>query len=396
VSQKIVIISNYYPPEMGAAANRIKNLAEELQQKGNEITVICPLPNYPKGKIFKEYKNKFSAKKTVNNVIIKRYWIFPSKSKNAFVRLISMLSFAWSLWFSIFSFLKRKPNVFIINSPPLLVALSALLLSKLLRCKTILNVSDIWPLSALELGVIKRGFFYSLFERIEKVNYKLADKIVGQSDETITHISKIVDKEFLVYRNTPKFKKYAQKEKSKYNVKIVYAGLLGYAQGILTLCKEINFKELGVELHIYGAGMEEREIVEIIKKQDRNIFFHGVKTASEIKEEIRKYDVGFVPLKNKIYGAVPSKIFELTQLGIPILYVGGGEAASIIEEEEIGFCCEPENYSNLIRIITKFKEMNSVEYTKISRNGLSLHENKFKLEYQLNLLLDFVNDRIVL
>jgi glycosyltransferase involved in cell wall biosynthesis len=181
LSKKIVIISNYYPPEMGAAANRIRNLAEGLQQKGNEVIVICPLPNYPKGKIFKKYSGKFSVKEVTNKIKIKRYWIFPSKSKNAFIRLISMLSFAWSLWFSVFSFLKRKPDVFIINSPPLLVGLSGLLLSKILKGKTILNVSDIWPLSALELGVIKRGFFYTLFERIEKTNYKLAYKIIGNS-----------------------------------------------------------------------------------------------------------------------------------------------------------------------------------------------------------------------
>ena len=201
MNQKIVIVSNYYPPEMGAAANRIKNLAEGLQQKGNEITVICPLPNYPKGEIFKKFKNKFSSKQVINNITVKRYWIFPSKSKNTFIRLISMLSFAWSLWFSIFNFLRKKPDVFIINSPPLLVALSALILSKFSRSKTILNVSDIWPLSALELGVINRGIFYSFLEKIERFNYKLADKIIGQSEETIIHVSKIVNKDFLVYRN---------------------------------------------------------------------------------------------------------------------------------------------------------------------------------------------------
>jgi glycosyltransferase involved in cell wall biosynthesis len=196
----------------------------------------------------------------------------------------------------------------------------------------------------------------------------------------------------LVYRNVPKFKEYTPKEKNKNIIKIVYAGLLGYAQGILNICKELNFKELGAELHIYGSGMEEEEIIKITKNEDKNIYFHGVKTASEIKEEIRKFDIGLVPLKNKIHGAFPSKIFELTQLGVPILYVGGGEAAKIIENEEIGFYCEPEDYANLKSIIINFREMKPIEYNRISLNGLFLHKNKFKLEYQLNLLSDFISD----
>ncbi|WP_105048966.1 glycosyltransferase family 4 protein [Polaribacter butkevichii] len=390
MSKNIVIISNYYPPEMGAAANRIKNLAEGLKNKGNKVTVICPLPNYPKGKIFEKYSRKFFVKENIEEITVKRYWIFPSKSKNAIVRLFSMLSFAWSFWFSIFSLVRKKPDVFIIQSPPLLVALSGLLLSKVLGCKNILNVSDIWPLSALELEVIKKGFFYSFLEKIEKTNYKLADKIIGQSEEIITHIKAVITKEFLVYRNVPVYREYDVKEKSRGNLKIVYAGLLGYAQGILKICDEINFKELGVELHIYGAGMEENEIKEFAANADNNVFFYGVRTASEIKDEIRKYDIGFVPLKNKIYGAVPSKIFELMQLGIPILYVGSGEAVELIKNQKLGVFSDPNDVKRLKANISFFKEMNNSDYIMYSKNNINAHLNEFNLELQMEKFQNFI------
>jgi len=395
VSQKIVIISNYYPPEMGAAANRIKNLAEGLEQKGNDVTIICPLPNYPEGKIFKKYKGRFSINETTNSVYVKRYWIFPTKSKVAIVRLINMISFSWSLWFSIFSFLRKKPDVFIINSPPLLVAFSGLLLSKLLRCKTILNVSDIWPLSALELGVIKKGLFYSLLERIEKVNYRLADKIIGQSEEIIKHISEIVDKEYLVYRNVPKFKEYKPNEKSTSNLKIVYAGLLGYAQAISKICSEINFRELNVEFHIYGAGMEEEKIKVYAENKNSNIFFHGNKNSKEIKNEIIKYDLAIVPLKNRILGAVPSKIFELMQLGIPILYTCKGEASEIILKNNLGLLSSSLEANSLEEIIKKFKNMSSEDFQKMSENGLNLHRSEYRLDYQLTNINTFIKSNHV-
>ncbi|WP_158837981.1 glycosyltransferase family 4 protein [Polaribacter sp. L3A8] len=390
MSKNIVIISNYYPPEMGAAANRIKNLAEGLKNKGNKVTVICPLPNYPKGKIFEKYSRKFFVKENIEEITVKRYWIFPSKSKNAIVRLFSMLSFAWSFWFSVFSLVRKKTDVFIIQSPPLLVALSGLLLSKVLGCKNILNVSDIWPLSALELEVIKKGFFYSFLEKIEKTNYKLAGKIIGQSEEIITHIKAVITKEFLVYRNVPVYREYDVKEKSRGNLKIVYAGLLGYAQGILKICDEINFKELGVELHIYGAGMEENEIKEFASNADNNVFFYGVRTASEIKDEIRKYDIGFVPLKNKIYGAVPSKIFELMQLGIPILYVGSGEAVELIKNQKLGVFSDPNDVKRLKANISFFKKMNNRDYIMYSKNNINAHLNEFNLELQMEKFQSFI------
>ena len=59
--EEILIISNYYPPEKGAAANRIEQLALKLDQNKYTVTVICPLGNYPKGKLFPEYKGKFSV-----------------------------------------------------------------------------------------------------------------------------------------------------------------------------------------------------------------------------------------------------------------------------------------------------------------------------------------------
>ncbi len=375
---------------MGAAANRIKNLAEGLKNNGYEVTIICPLPNYPKGKIYDDYKNKFFVKETLENIKIKRYWIFPSKSKSPFLRLLSMLSFAISLWFSFFGFISKRPKTIIIQSPPLLVALSGLILSKILFCKNILNVSDIWPLSALELKVIKKGVFYNFLKKIEKYNYKLADKIIGQSEEIISHINKIVIKKNIIYRNVPKYKSYPVKSKTKGNLKIVYAGLLGYAQGILQICEHINFKELHSEFHIYGAGMDEEKIKNIANKNNKNIFFHGVRPANEIKEEIIKYDVGLVPLKNKIYGAVPSKIFEMMQLGMPILFIGSGEAANIIIKQQLGIVSAPNDYNHLKKNILQFKGIDKEYYARYSSNCITIHKNNYNLDYQMNKIKKFI------
>lgn len=378
---------------MGAAANRIKNLAEALHQKNNSVTVFCPLPNYPKGEIFSKYKGKFSVTETINDIIVKRFWLYPSNSKNNFVRIFSMLSFAISIWTSLIYILKKKPDLFIIQSPPLFVALSGILLSKITKTKNILNVSDLWPLSALELGVIRKGFFYNFLLKIEKFNYKKSDKIMVQSSEIKEYVFKISKKDSIVYRNVPNYKVYTEKNKNKGELKIVYAGLLGFAQGILNICKQINFKELKIEFHIFGDGMEKEAINSFVKSFKSNIFFHGSLSASEVKDKIRTYDVALVPLKNRISGAVPSKIFELMQLGVPLIYNSYGEAKDIILKNNIGFVSEQEDFKSLKKTLLKFKNLEANKYLEMSENCLKQHSSKYKLEYQIEKAITYINEK---
>jgi glycosyltransferase involved in cell wall biosynthesis len=391
LNKNIVIITNYYPPEIGAAANRIKNMASGLNGLGNNISVICPLPNYPNGEIFEKYRGNFSVTEKVDNINIKRYWIYSSISKNPISRFLSMLSFAITLWFSFFKLIKKKPDLFIIQSPPLLIALSGLLFSKLLGVKNILNVSDIWPLSAFELGVMNKNRFYNLLEKIESWNYALADKIMGQSNEIISHIKLKVNKKFLVYRNTPDYKLYNLNDKDTEKVKIIYAGLLGFAQDVLQICRKVDFKNNNSELHIYGAGMQENDIIKFCENNDKNIFFHGSRNAFEIKEEIRKYDVSIVPLKANIYGAVPSKIFELMQLGVPILYVGGGEAKDIILKSKIGLVSKPNDFKKIEENILEIKGNEKALLKEFSANCLKYHKEEYNLSMQMKKFKNFIN-----
>ena len=364
-------------------------MAEGLKLEGNSVSIICPLPNYPNGEIFKKYKKKFRVNETIKGISVIRYWIYPTISKKPLLRFFSMISFAITLWCSVFKLCKKKPDLIIVQSPPLLIAFSGLLLSKLLRVKNILNVSDIWPLSALELGVIKKGKFYRFLEKIERKNYLMATKVVGQSEEIINHVCKKVDRKTLIYRNTPIYKEYDENNRSK-NLTIVYAGLLGFAQGILKICKNIDFEKLNIEFHIYGAGMEEKEIVAYIKKGGKPIYFHGSVSALEIKSKIRNYDIALVPLLKTIYGAVPSKIFEMMQLGMPMLYIGGGEAAEIIKKNSIGLVSKPDDFITFEENILLYKNMSDVDYYTYVKNNLSAHKKEFHLSFQLKKLNQFI------
>src|SRR5690606_14748935 len=172
----ILIITSYFPPESGAASNRIFHLAEGLQTHDYDVTVLTPLPNYPTGKIFSDYKGKFRHSSIENQIKIHRLWIFASNSKNKVLRLLAMLSYSFSLvWFFMWNSIPKKV---IIQSPPLLVAFTCMLFLKSKKRQLILNVSDLWPIAGLELGAFKKNFSYKMLECIEFYNYKHADMIL--------------------------------------------------------------------------------------------------------------------------------------------------------------------------------------------------------------------------
>lgn len=380
--EKILIISNYFPPETGAASNRIATLATGLKDKGWDVSVLCPLPNYPDGKIFSGYQGKIKCTTTENGIKVNRTWVYPSNSKNKIIRLISMLSFSFSM--SIFLLFSKVPKRVIIQSPPLFVALFAILLCKFKRKKVILNVSDLWPLAGKELAVMKDGISYRLLEKIEQFNYKNSDLILGQSKEICNHIIQKVKTRTILYRNYPKFKiSQNSPDNSTEQIHIVYAGLLGVAQGIVELCKNISLPK-NVVLDIYGNGAEKSELIAYINQNpDKKIFYHGELSRTELHSVLtQKSDYAIIPLVNRIYGSVPSKIFEMANIGLPLIYMGGGEGGDIVREFNLGNVSNPGNYKELNKLLTELSKPTSEDRNKIINTALQ----NFSFDQQLNII----------
>lgn len=394
---KILLVSFYYEPEMGAAPSRITNLAKGLKASGMDVDVLTSLPNYPKGRIFDGYRRRFSMKEQIDGINVYRYWTYATVSKNPFKRVLAMTSYATTMWRFV---LKRKTinsyDRIIIQSPPILVAVSAMIIFKQLYGKNvILNVSDLWPGSAVELGFVRKGSIsFKMLSRYEKFIYRNADAIMGQSQEIVDHIKKMFSgKRTFLYRNLQPVAERADVVKTKNgNLKIVYAGLFGVAQGMLQLVKSIDFVALGVELHLYGGGNQVDEIQKYIKNGDKNIWYHGYVPKQQINEELKKYDLSIIPLAAAIHGAVPSKIFDLLPAGIPILFSGNGEGARIVSECGFGLVSEFGDYKSLEQNIRKFVEMSPQDYSVYSANCFNASLDSFSFKKQLCRFKQFLEE----
>nr|WP_321233998.1 glycosyltransferase family 4 protein [uncultured Psychroserpens sp.] len=381
MKKDVLIITSYFPPEIGAASNRIFQLAKGLQDTNFNVSVLTPLPNYPTGKIFNDYKGKFKHVSKENNVTINRLWIYASNSKNKLLRLIAMLSYSFSLiWFFMWH---KIPKTVIVQSPPLLVAFTSMLFLRKKNRTLILNVSDLWPIAGLELGALKKNFSYRILEKIECFNYKNASLVLGQSEEILTHVKSVCPgKSTFLYRNYPDFNPPEIEHHSAHGViKIVYAGLLGVAQGIYKLCNELDYS--AIEFHIYGSGAEQEKIERfILEHPELPIFFHGRVTREALHRLLMAYDIAIIPLLNRIYGSVPSKIFEYARLGLPMLYFGGGEGETVIKEHHLGWIASASDYEDLNQVISKIKvgDISEEQKIKIQETALTFFDFNDQLE----------------
>lgn len=97
-----------------------------------------------------------------------------------------------------------------------------------------------------------------------------------------------------------------------------------------------------------------------------------------------------MPLVVQIKGAVPSKIFDLLPMGIPILFGGGGEGADIVKQYDLGFISSPGDYRTLAQNIKKISELSDTEYAILVNNGLNAAKTDFNFDIQIKHCCNYI------
>lgn len=402
MKKRIVLLTQYFPPETGAPQTRLFELALGLQQRGWEVAVLSSMPNYPHGKIHKEYRAKFFHTESIQGIRVYRYWLYASNAPRALPRVVSMLSFSLMVLFALPRLWRFRPDYLLVESPPLTLACSAWLLCLLSKPRMIFNVSDLWPRTAKELGAIADGWFYRFLERLESFLYRHAFACTGQSEEIVAYIRERNARQVLLFRNGVDVSRFPigknvsseRKQPDKQTLKLVYTGLLGVAQGIENVCRNLDFKKLGVEFHIYGAGAERSSLEDYLSKApNNNIYYHGSVKSAEIPILLQQYDAALISLVKHIHGAVPSKIYEAMAAGLPIFFSGEGEGARIIKQHKVGWVNAPDDFSQLAKNIRLFKAQKGGDLA-FAQNSRQTAMRYFSRGAQIEKLDKFLNDNL--
>jgi glycosyltransferase involved in cell wall biosynthesis len=356
---KLLIVTQYYPPETGAAQNRLHELARRLKDKGIEVCVLTAMPNYPQMKIYDGYRRKCRMKEAIDGVTVYRSWIFTGNSSSIFLRLLNYFSFVMTSFFSGW-FRTGKCDLIMCESPPLFLGISACLLSKIKRAGFIFNVSDLWPESAEKLGLIRSKFLLGISRRLEECLYRNADLVSGQTRGIVKNISaRFPGKHVYWLPNGANLSLYRPiagdgqwRSRHGYHSDdfiIFYGGIIGHAQGLdVVLRAAARLRNNSrIKFVIMGSGpLKENLMKERDEAALEHIRFFDTVEKWQMPEILAAVDVSVIPLRRiaLFRGAIPSKIFESLAMKKPILLGVEGEAKELfIDDGACGLAYEPEN-----------------------------------------------------
>ena len=401
---RIMLVTEYFPPEIGAGSTRAYELARRWTQRGAEVTVVTGFPDYPDGVIPESYRGYFLLREKMNSINVVRTYIYAAPNKGFLKRSISYFSFMFSSIIQGTSATKKQ-DLLVASSPPFLVGVAGYVISRLKRIPFVFEVRDIWPASIVQLGQIKNKMITRLLEWMELFLYRQAVKVVCVTDSFVKDIKSrgIPESKMTVIKNGVDLVFFKPDSlntqlQNQLNLRgktvVSYIGTHGLSHAldkILDAASLLNNHKNIIFLFI-GDGAEKEKLI----KKSELLKLHNVKFLNSVeKSELSKYysisDILLVPLRGipLFKTVIPSKIFEIMAVQKPILLSVDGESRQIVEEAGAGLFVEPENPADLRDKILELVA-NPAKVKKMGENGRLYVEKYFDRNRLADRYLDLV------
>ncbi len=343
-----MFLSHYFYPEVGAPQTRILETAQHLSDRGHEVTVLTGFPNHPDGVIPSAYRGHLLLREQIGDIRVIRSAVYPAPNRGFARRLLNHLSFA--LTSVLAAPIAGRPEVIVAESPPLFTAVAAVLIARSRRIPLVLNVADLWPEAAVQLGALRDPRAIRLAEALERFAYRHSATITvptaglraallrrGEPADKVTHVSNTVD--------AGRFD--ARPRRSSGRPRIIYCGTVGMAQGLSTLIEaaaELSNSHDEFEFLIVGDGAERAELARMAEERGLwNVRFEGWVARDKVPELIASADVGVVCQRDLpvLEEALATKALEYMAGGRPVLASAVGDIVRLLERSRAGISCTP-------------------------------------------------------
>lgn len=373
---KILYVSQYFPPEMGAPAARVSELARHWVSASHGVMVLTGFPNHPTGVLAPEYRKKIwrlVLRENSHGIEVVRTWLLPFANRRAIRRILNYCSFCVSS--AVTGSFMPRPDVVIATSPQLLVGLSGWWISRCKGVPFVFEVRDLWPESLAAVGAgDENSFLHRFMAKVARFLYRRSDHIVVVTAAFKTHLTQrwnVPEEKISVVENgveTTIFRPEAAKDttpalrkewRAEGKLVVSYVGTMGMAHGLETILgAAAALKESHPEIVfvLVGEGAEKKRIMLSARQRNlANVHFVNQQPREAIPSYIIASDVSLVLLKKtEVFKTViPTKMLESMACARAVILGVDGQAREILERARAGLFVEPENSTALCDAILK-------------------------------------------
>lgn len=381
----ILFLTDNFPPESNAPANRTYEHAVRWVKSGNKVTVITCAPNFPSGKVFPGYSNRWYQREQMNGIEVVRVKTYITANERFLRRIVDYLSFM--VTGTVAALIQKKPDVIVATSPQFFCGIAGMLAAMIRSKRFIVEIRDLWPDSIVALGMMRRSIGVRFLEWLERLLYKRADSIVVVTEafkriisDRCTDPSKIevvlngVDsaKFFPAPPNEELRKRVGLQDKFV----VGYIGTHGLAHNLRTVIEAAHALSSNPKIAflLIGTGADYADISATIEEYGlNNVTLLGQQPRESIPDYLRLCDISLITLRDtEVFSTViPSKLFECLGIGIPVLTsVPEGELTRIVKERDCGVCVPPESPESLAAAIQAMAD-NPDELSALQSNALA-------------------------
>lgn len=388
---RILIISQYYFPEQF----QINEIAPELVKRGHEVTVLCGVPNYPKGVVFDGYESRDGISRKEREYFgqtgVRVIHVDQTpRGKNPLSLVRNYISFAKNSK----KIVRRLEGNFDVvlgyQLSPITSMEAALEYKRLHGTPVVFYTLDIWPVSAEGLLKSKKNPLMIPINRLSKRIYRGADKIVVTSRPFIDYLHRVngIPLEKMAY-----LPQHAGSDMLEMDLKaeangiadFMFAGNLGKGQRVDVIIKAaaILGRRNDYKIHIVGDGRMLRDLENLVKADglDDNVIFYGNQQRKDMPRFYKKADVLLITLRgnNEVGDTMPGKLQMYMTTGKPILGAINGAAGEVIREAQCGSCVKAGDCQGLANLMRHYIECPN-EFVNCGANARRYFRQHFTLE----------------
>ncbi len=369
---KILFLTENFPPESNAAATRVYERAVYWARWGHQVTVITTAPNFPEGKLFDGYKNKWRQSETMDGINVVRVKTYMAANKGVAQRTLDFLSFMATGFLA--GITQPRPDVVAATSPQFFAAVAGWAIGAVRRVPFVFELGDLWPASIAAVGVLKKSFALSLIEKLELFLYRQSAAIAaltGSFKEDLVSRGIRGDK-IAVVINGVDLSRYGPRERDAklsddYGLAgkfvVGYVGTHGMAHALGNVLDTAELlknaeEESGrddIRFLLAGAGAERDALMaDAAARGLDNVIFMARQPKEKMPAVWSLCNVALVHLKESpvFAGVIPSKIFEAQAMGLAILLAAPtGEASKIIAADRAGLHVAAEDPKALLAAV---------------------------------------------